>query len=38
MIDIETNELGAIAELKLWIKYFTNLKCENAIKTFFSVI
>jgi len=33
MVDIETFELGAIGELKLWRKYCTNLKSENVIKT-----
>lgn len=34
MVDIETTELGAIGELKLWRKYCTNLKSENAIDTY----
>ncbi|XP_022169397.1 52 kDa repressor of the inhibitor of the protein kinase-like, partial [Myzus persicae] len=34
MVDIETTELGAIGELKLWRKYCTNLKSKNAIDTY----
>ncbi|XP_025415794.1 52 kDa repressor of the inhibitor of the protein kinase-like [Sipha flava] len=34
MVDIETTELGAIRELKLWRKYCTNFKSENAIDTY----